>query len=950
MKLFTLYSCFSLLLVVNTCRLWAEGTKEVMPDSTNGTGLIVSTTASFPLGNVGAYLGAPADDRIYFRINDFTTENLYYGFNWETLAPSGSIVPYSDVYMNIFFPSGALAATVHLTGTGAGFISNYATAVAGPNIAGLNPSGYNPLSFVPTANGDWFVTFYRSTDGGVTHLAGGESMLSKYFDLTVAKTNNTKFPGRVHCTEWAFSVYNPAKGDIQDPLSPTNAQFFAYTTDSVVSRIYFPKKGFQPLSYIVAVNSFGVQNTGNWLNDRKSINLPHLVSPYLTGGYPVFLNVPDPALYAVCTIPNPPTLVSPTISGCPPGPYNIRFFAPQAGDYYVLLDLNGVPGYQPSSADRFIELIGQVPGVITYVWDGKNGLGVSVPSNTTFPITFSFRKGRINLPFYDVELNINGFSVDAVSPMNSLLTTLYWDDSQLTSMGTDCSSNNNNYTGIGYTNAILGQASPGHAWNGDGNSGFLVPAPSVTYTGIRNDSDNVQCNDFGNARLINTWAWGITLNTTQTLTLMCLTVSGTVWDDADGSANGTFSNIKTNSEAGTNAGNTLFASLIDPVTNNVISTVAVNTNGTYTLPNCPVNATGMKVVISTTAGVVGSPAPPATIPAAINWTNTSPLTYTFNTATTNVTGLDFGVEQLPNSVDQNYTIAMPPVNSIRPLNGFGTIASPGPLAGSDPEDGTLGSTKTVVITQVPTNEQLFYNGVLVTNNTTITNYTPVLLGVKFINVGVPSTSFQYAFVDAAGRQDPTPATYTINMSVVLQTTLTAFAGKEVDNGVGLNWTATNVTSGLYFTVERSADGSNFTAIGRVDGVNTGGNADLAFTDNNPLPDATGYYRLKMTDVSGAVSYSNIIAISLGSGNSAVEVSPNPFRGIISIKLNLQSSGRVSLRLLDSKGMLVKQAEYSAVIGVNIFQVNGLSTLPVSVYFVQVVMPDKVYVKKVYNQK
>jgi hypothetical protein len=949
MKLVTLFFCFSFLLLVSTSRVWGEGTKEIMPNSTNGTGLIVSTTASFPLGNVGAYLGAPVDDRIYFRIKDFTTELLYYGFNWETLAPSGTIVPYTDVYMNVYDPTGTLVNTIGLSGSGAGFIGTYASAVAGPNIGGATPAGYSPGIVGPVMNGDYYVTFYRSSDGGVTHMAGGESMLSKYFDFTVAQANNTKYLGRVHCNEWAFSVYNPAKGDIQDPASPSNAQFFAYTTDSVVAKVYFPATGFEPLSYILAVNSFGVQNAGNWVNDRKSINLQHLVAPYLTGGYDIFLNAPDPLLYPACVIPNPPTLVSPTISGCPPGPYNVRFNAPQAGDYYMVFDLNGIPGFQPNSADVYVELVNQTPGIITFAWNGKDGLGNTVPANTTFPITFSFRKGRINIPLYDDEMLISGLSVDAVAPMGALNTTLYWDDSQLSSMGADCSSNNNNYTGIGYTNSIVGQVSPGHAWNGDGNSGFLVPAPSVNYSGITNDADNIQCNDFGNARLINTWAWGIVLNTTQTLTLVCFNVSGTVWDDADGSANGTFSNIRTNSELGTYAGNTLTASLIDPVTNTVISSVPVNADGTYTLTNCPANSTGMKVVISTVSGIVGNPAPPASIPVANNWTNTSPLIYTFNSGTSNVTGLDFGVEQLPNSVDQNYTIATPPVNTFRVLNGFGTVSSPGPLAGSDPEDGILGTGKTVTITQTPSNEQLYYNGVLVANNTTITNYTPALLSVKFINTAVASTSFQYAYVDAAGKQDPTPATYTINLSAILQTTLTVFAGKESDQGIILNWTSANETTGLYYTIERSADGNSFAPIGRVDGVNNAGSADHAFTDNSPLLGITGYYRLRMVDASGAVSYSIILAIGINSGNSIVEVSPNPFRGSINVKVNLENGGKISLRLLDNKGMLLKQIQYTAAIGNNIFQVNGLSSLPVSVYFVQIVSSDKVYVKKIFNQ-
>src|SRR6185437_12560439 len=104
--------------------------------------------------------------------------------------------------------------TVHLPGAaGAGFISTYASAIAGPKIGGVPLAGYTPLSFTPTMNGDYYVTFYRSTDGGVTHIAGGESMLAKYFDLSVIGSagTGTRFTGRVHCNEWALSVYNPAK-------------------------------------------------------------------------------------------------------------------------------------------------------------------------------------------------------------------------------------------------------------------------------------------------------------------------------------------------------------------------------------------------------------------------------------------------------------------------------------------------------------------------------------------------------------------------------------------------------------------------------------------------------------------------------------------------------------------------------------------------------------------
>ena len=951
----------------------AEGTKQVMPNNTNGTGLIVSTTSSFPLGSVGSYLGAPLDNRIQIRIADYTSEVFYYGFNWEPLSPAGtpSTGTYSDVYMNIYDPTGTLVKTVNLPSTVGtpGFIggtNGYLNAIQGPQIGGAPTNGYVPLSFTPTMNGDYYVSFYRSTDGGATHISGGESMLAKYFDITVA-AGPGRIPGRVHCNEWAFSVYNPSKSDIQDPMTSTNAAFYGYTPDSVTVKVSFPSppgsnaSGFMPLSYIVAFNSFGCSNSGKWVVDRNSINLPNLVSPYLTGGFQVFLNPPDPNIYPACVIPSAPILLAPVISGCPPGPYNIRFKAPQSGDYYLLFDLNGVPGFQNNTADRFIELIDQPASIRTYVWDGKDGLGNTVPANTTFPIIFSYRKGRINIPFYDVELNVNGFRVDGYAPAAAVQQNaiLYWNDSQLTSMGncTASSSNNNNSSGTGYDNSVVGVqpvwpatgvVTYGRAWNGNGNPTNKTPADSVLYNGVYNNHDNLQCNDYGNARLLNTWAWGITLDTTQLLTLQCITVSGTVWDDADGSAGGGFTNIRTNSESGTNAGNTLYASLVDPITGNVLSTTTVAADGTYSLVNCPVNAVGMLVDITTSPGTVGNPVPAASIPST--WINTSPLIETFNSGTTSVTGIDFGIEQLPNSFDQNYTIATPVLNSFLPLNGSGSVASPGPLTGTDPEDGTMGSGRTAVITSVPTNSQLYYNGMLLSDGYKITNYNPTLLQVKFTSVNILSTAFTYAYVDAAGKQDPTPATYTLNLSVILAQSLGTFTGKATSQGNLLTWASLAETAATRFMIQRSIDGLTYKTIGEVQGTAAAGSVNHSFTDLSPTPNTPNYYRLEWTDGSGNIAYSSVVTIAASLMSAVMDVAPNPFRDQLTVRLSLNSTQRVSIRLLDSKGMLVQQGQYEGVKGVNSFTLDKLSSLPASVYLVQIVLVDQVFVRKAFNNR
>ena len=120
-----------------------------------------------------------------------------------------------------------------------------------------------------------------------------------------------------------------------------------------------------------------------------------------------------------------------------------------------------------------------------------------------------------------------------------------------------------------------------------------------------------------------------------------VSISGTVWNDSDNSANNTFTNIKTNAETGT-SGTGLYAILVGS-DGKTIASVPVAANGTYTFINVIANQTNVTIELSTTAGTPNQTAPtPAVFP---NWVGTSPLTQTaFNIAATNITTKDFGIK------------------------------------------------------------------------------------------------------------------------------------------------------------------------------------------------------------------------------------------------------------------------------------------------------------------
>jgi hypothetical protein len=112
--------------------------------------------------------------------------------------------------------------------------------------------------------------------------------------------------------------------------------------------------------------------------------------------------------------------------------------------------------------------------------------------------------------------------------------------------------------------------------------------------------------------------------------------------------------------------------------------------------------------------------------------------------------------------------------------------------------------------------------------------------------------------------------------------LISFDGRRIQDVVRLEWKTASEFNNDFFTPERSADGINFTAIGRVNGAGSSTTVrDYSFTDIKPLTQ-TSFYRLKQTDFDGRSSYSDIITIKSGpvrNTDKPIQISkiyPSPF--------------------------------------------------------------------------
>jgi hypothetical protein len=136
----------------------------------------------------------------------------------------------------------------------------------------------------------------------------------------------------------------------------------------------------------------------------------------------------------------------------------------------------------------------------------------------------------------------------------------------------------------------------------------------------------------------------------------------------------------------------------------------------------------------------------------------------------------------------------------------------------------------------------------------------------------------------------------------------------------------NVTMSL----ERSADNRTFTGITTITADAVRCEQPFSFTDNNPLP-GTNYYRLKITDANGKISYSAAIAIlNAASGFDIVGLLPTLVNNNAILNVTAAQKTKMDVVVTDIAGKQVQKIAYNLIAGSNQFSIN-LSNLSAGTY-------------------
>ena len=165
---------------------------------------------------------------------------------------------------------------------------------------------------------------------------------------------------------------------------------------------------------------------------------------------------------------------------------------------------------------------------------------------------------------------------------------------------------------------------------------------------------------------------------------------------------------------------------------------------------------------------------------------------------------------------------------------------------------------------------------------------------------IPSAGFQQTIL----LGDPAIAILKSQNGTPLPLKLLTFTGEKVNNIVNLNWTTSNEKNLESFEIEKSSDLKVFTKIGSVIAKNINEKNIYSFVDLNKNEKSQIYYRLKMIDFDGSLSFSKVIFIANETNKENLKILGNPIidKNIHFEFNDLQLS---SVSVLNSQGKLLK---------------------------------------------
>lgn len=170
---------------------------------------------------------------------------------------------------------------------------------------------------------------------------------------------------------------------------------------------------------------------------------------------------------------------------------------------------------------------------------------------------------------------------------------------------------------------------------------------------------------------------------------------------------------------------------------------------------------------------------------------------------------------------------------------------------------------------------------------------------------------------------------------VLPVVLVQFSGRMNGRRADLGWKTEDAASLEKFEIQRSLNGRDYTSIGTIG--STGASSSYSFSDDlSRISAPVAYYRLKMVESDGRISFSQVLVFREQGVGSQLLVYPNPVKGSAFVSFMSPAKAGIELQLADASGRIVLRRTRTIERGNNILSLDGLEKFIPGIYTVTVI--------------
>lgn len=169
--------------------------------------------------------------------------------------------------------------------------------------------------------------------------------------------------------------------------------------------------------------------------------------------------------------------------------------------------------------------------------------------------------------------------------------------------------------------------------------------------------------------------------------------------------------------------------------------------------------------------------------------------------------------------------------------------------------------------------------------------------------------------------------------------LLSFNGVLKNNFTFLHWEAENQVNFSAYEIQRSTNGVDFTSLSVTTRQGTGMEKEVyQYADNlSGTGSPVFYYRLRMIDIDGKFTYSNVIMIRTDQSNmGGLVISPNPMinGNTATVRFESTNNKKVEFRVVDMSGKVVLRQQNLVQEGANSVAINNLGQVQAGMYILQ----------------